>query len=111
MNLPTGKILTHGYLAALNGILINPAVFSAFFDPHLHGQETQNQIKAMEATVSSKLVTKKEPEEKWVWVKIKPPGIGPQELVLGSIYQGKPFGVTLLFEPQPNDRSFLARLK
>ena len=25
---------------------------------------------------------------KWVWVKIKPPGCGPQVLVLGSIYQG-----------------------
>ena len=28
----------------------------------------------------------------WVWVKIKPPGIGPHILVLVSIYQGKPFG-------------------
>ena len=24
----------------------------------------------------------------WVWVKMKPPGIGPQVLVLGSLYQG-----------------------
>ena len=24
----------------------------------------------------------------WVWVKLKPPGIGPQVSVLGSIYQG-----------------------
>ena len=28
---------------------------------------------------------------KSVWVKSKPPGIGPQVLVLGFIYQGKPF--------------------
>ena len=30
-------------------------------------------------------------EEIWVWVKIKPPGYGPQVFVFGSIYQGKPF--------------------
>ena len=36
----------------------------------------------------------------WVWVKIKPPGIGPQVLVLGSIYQGNPFWVPM-FDPQP----------
>ena len=35
---------------------------------------------------------------KWVWVKIKPPGIGPQVLVFGSIYQGKPFGAPI-FDP------------
>ena len=29
----------------------------------------------------------------WLWVKIKPPGIGPQVLVLGSVWQGNPFGV------------------
>ena len=27
----------------------------------------------------------------WLWLKIKPPGIGPQVLLLVSIYQGKPF--------------------
>ena len=32
---------------------------------------------------------------RWVWVKIKPPGIGPQVLVFGSIYQGFHSGVTL----------------
>ena len=31
----------------------------------------------------------------WVWVKIKPPGIGPQVLVLGSIYQGSILGTDL----------------
>ena len=30
----------------------------------------------------------------WVWVKIKPLGIGPQVLVHVSICQGKPFWVT-----------------
>ena len=41
---------------------------------------------------------------KWVWVKIKPPGNGPQVLVLGSIYQGNPFwGYPI--EPQPNERT------
>ena len=33
----------------------------------------------------------------WVWVKIKPPGIGPQVLVL-SISQGKPFGGCQVFD-------------
>ena len=28
----------------------------------------------------------------WVWVKIKPPGIGPQVLVHASIYQGSILG-------------------
>ena len=28
----------------------------------------------------------------WVWVKIKPPGIGPQVLVMGSIYEGSILG-------------------
>ena len=27
----------------------------------------------------------------WVWVNIKPPGIGPQALVNVPIFQGKPF--------------------
>ena len=36
----------------------------------------------------------------WAWVKIKPPGYGPQVLVFGSIYQGKPFWVPV-FDPQP----------
>ena len=31
------------------------------------------------------------PFEGSAWVKIKPPGIGPQVLVLGSIYQSNPF--------------------
>ena len=35
-----------------------------------------------------------------VWVKIRPPGIGPQVLVFGSIYQGNPFWVPI-FDPQP----------
>ena len=32
---------------------------------------------------------------KRVWVQIQPPGYGPQVLVLGSIYQGKPFWVPI----------------
>ena len=28
----------------------------------------------------------------WVWVKIRPPGIGPQILVFSSIYQGSILG-------------------
>ena len=32
---------------------------------------------------------------KWVWVKIRPPGIGPQVLVYVTTYQGKP--------PPPNE--------
>ena len=36
----------------------------------------------------------------WVWVKIKPPGIGPQVLVHVCIYQGVFFGVPI-FDPQP----------
>ena len=35
----------------------------------------------------------------WVWIKIKPPGIGPQVLVHGSIYQGKPFWAHI-FDPR-----------
>ena len=38
--------------------------------------------------------------QKSVWVKMKP-GIGPQILVFGSIYQGKPFWAPI-FDPQPN---------
>ena len=34
----------------------------------------------------------------WVWVKIQPPGYGPQVLVLGSIYQGN----SLVFEKKNN---------
>ena len=37
----------------------------------------------------------------WVWVTMKPPGIGPQVLVHVSIYQGHPFGVPI-FDPQPS---------
>ena len=37
---------------------------------------------------------------KWAWVRIKPPGIGPQVLVHVSTYQGKPFRVHI-FDPQP----------
>ena len=37
----------------------------------------------------------------WVWVKVKPPGIGPQVLVHVSIYQGKPFWGYHIFDPQP----------
>ena len=37
----------------------------------------------------------------WVWVKIKPLGIGPQVLVHDSIYQGNPFWVHS-FDPQPD---------
>ena len=40
----------------------------------------------------------------WVWVKMKPPGYGQQILVLGSIYQGKPFGHRL-FDPLPSYRT------
>ena len=36
----------------------------------------------------------------WVWVKIKPPGIGPQVLVHVSTYQGKPFWVHI-FDSRP----------
>ena len=36
----------------------------------------------------------------WVWVKIKPPGIGTQVFLHVSIYQGKPFWVPI-FDPQP----------
>ena len=39
--------------------------------------------------------------KQWVWVKIQPPGYGPQVLVFGSIYQGKPCWVPI-FDPQPN---------
>ena len=37
----------------------------------------------------------------WVWVKIQPPGIGPQVLVHVSIDQGKPFWGPI-FDPQPS---------
>ena len=37
----------------------------------------------------------------WVWVNMKPPGYGPQVLVLGSINQGKPFWGYPIFDPQP----------
>ena len=37
----------------------------------------------------------------WVWVKMKPPGIGPQVLVHVSTYQGKPFWAPVS-DPQPN---------
>ena len=37
----------------------------------------------------------------FVWVKIKPPGYGPQVLVMGSIYQGNPFWGYPIFDPQP----------
>ena len=37
----------------------------------------------------------------WVWVKIKPPGIGPQVLVHVATFQGNPFWYRL-FEPLPN---------
>ena len=33
----------------------------------------------------------------WVWVKV-PPGIGPQVLVFGSLYQGNPFRIRV-FDP------------
>ena len=36
----------------------------------------------------------------WVWEKVNPPGYGPQGLVFGSIYQGKPFWVRI-FDPWP----------
>ena len=36
----------------------------------------------------------------WVWVKKRPPGIGPQILLDVSIYQGKPFWAPM-FDPQP----------
>ena len=36
----------------------------------------------------------------WVWVKIKPPGIGPQGLVLSSICQGSI--LVPIFDPRPN---------
>ena len=32
------------------------------------------------------------PRGMWVWVKIKPPGIGPQVLVQGSMYHGSILG-------------------
>ena len=37
----------------------------------------------------------------WVWVRMTPPGIGPLVLVMGFIYQGKPFWVPI-FDPQPD---------
>ena len=40
---------------------------------------------------------------KWVWVKTKPPGIGPQILVHASSYEGNPFWVSI-FDPQPNGK-------
>ena len=46
---------------------------------------------------------------RWVWVKIKPPGIEPQVLVLGSTYQGNqgnPFWGCPSFDPQPYTRVF-----
>ena len=49
------------------------------------------QLRLMESNFSNPI---------WVWVKIKPPGIGPQILVHVSIYQGKPFWVHI-FDPQP----------
>ena len=42
----------------------------------------------------------------WLWVKIKPPGIGPQVLVLGSIYQGNPFWWYPVFDPLQIARLF-----
>ena len=36
----------------------------------------------------------------WLWVKIRPPGIGPQFLV-PSFYQGNPFWGCPIFDPQP----------
>ena len=42
-----------------------------------------------------------EPYE-YVWVKIQPPGIGPQVGVLVSIYQGNPFWIDI-FDPQPSE--------
>ena len=39
-------------------------------------------------------------EFKWMWVKIKPPGIGLQVLVIGSIYRGTYFGYPLLTHSQ-----------
>ena len=36
-----------------------------------------------------------------VWVKIEPPGYGPQVLVAVSTYQGKPFWGHPIFLPQP----------
>ena len=38
----------------------------------------------------------------WVWVKIKPPGIGPRVLVHVSTYQGNPFWVYPISDPQPD---------
>ena len=35
----------------------------------------------------------------WIWVRIKPPGIGLQVLVLVSIYQGSIWGT--YFDPRP----------
>ena len=37
---------------------------------------------------------------KRVWVKLTPPGIGPQVLVHVSIYQGKPFWGYPIFDPK-----------
>ena len=40
---------------------------------------------------------------KWVWVKIKPPGIGPQVLVHVSIYQGSIVPKALSMIEQPSE--------
>ena len=37
------------------------------------------------------------PNDKWVWVKTKPPGLGPQVFVLGSNYQGPILGLPFPF--------------
>ena len=49
--------------------------------------------------------------EKWGWVKIKPPGIGLQVLVLVSIYQGNPIWGYPMFDPQPDARTRVAKLR
>ena len=40
--------------------------------------------------------------EVWPWVKIQPPGIGPQVLVQSSTYQGNPFWGYPISDPQPH---------
>ena len=41
-------------------------------------------------------------KSEWLWVKVKPPGIGPQVLVVVSICQGNLFCGYPIFDPQLN---------
>ena len=83
---PALFVFSPGFSLLLPAATLRPSCERSIFKP---------SVSKLRATL------RKKAPPKWVWVKIQPPGYGPQVLVLVSIHQGKPFWGYPIFDPQP----------